>query len=110
MAVGAGYVDIIRSKNGIGTGTVIRLVNGGEVLKYYTLIIFGDVDGNARADGTDANLVYALNADLIELSALSTAQQYACDANNDGRIDVEDYNLLIQAGLLKTTVNQRGVA
>jgi len=108
--VGAGSLEVISTQNGRGTGTVVRLVNDDVIFKQYTVIIFGDVDGNSRADGTDANLLYALNADLIELSYLNEAQVNACDANNDGRIDIDDYNILVQAGLLKLKVDQRGVA
>lgn len=110
QVVGDGYLEIVPSPNGLGTGTVVRLISGGEIIKQFIVVVFGDIDGNSKADGTDANLVYALNADLIEIMDLTVAQAYACDTNNDGRIDVDDYNLLVRAGLLKTSVNQRGVA
>ncbi|NLO45491.1 MAG: hypothetical protein GX107_03195 [Clostridiales bacterium] len=111
-AVGAGSMDITKSPtNGNGTGAIVRLVGGeSEILEQYSVIVFGDLDGNSKADGTDANLVYAFNADLIEETYFSVEQLLAADANNDGRIDVEDYNLLVQAGLLKVKIDQRGIA
>lgn len=99
-------------KGGYGTGAKINLVLelGGPVVRSYTVLVFGDVDGNTWADGMDANVLNAAFENLLDLSYnLGPAFEVAGDANGDGVVDRFDYNLLLQSGLKTAKVDQKGV-
>ncbi|MBQ7547842.1 MAG: dockerin type I repeat-containing protein [Clostridia bacterium] len=98
--------------DGTGTGAEIGLTleYEGEIVQKYTVVIFGDLDGDCRADATDANWVYMHFAGLDASRPLSTFAMQAMDANGDGESNLLDAYYLRQAGLYKYTVDQRGVA
>lgn len=105
-----GFVNYKYTANGSGTGTKIILEDEsvGEI-QSYTIIVYGDVDGDSYADATDANVVYAYVAgDLLPKSYLSDYALMAADADNDGAIDTLDAYYLRRAGLKQYTVDQRG--
>lgn len=90
----------------IGTGTVITAKRNGKVAETGVVVIFGDVDGDAWYDGTDAYFVRLVASGMISESALTDAQRMAADCNHDGVIDSADVALLEQAGLLLAQVDQ----
>lgn len=90
------------------TGSVIQVVLGGKVVKEYTVVIYGDVNMNGKADATDCFLVDMIVAGTYPQSKLSKAQLKAADANRDGKITAADGDLLADVGLLKATVTQAG--
>lgn len=108
--LGVGVMDIQKTPNGNGTGTVIGLNVNNEIIEKYTVIVFGDVDGDCRADSTDANIVLAYNAGFYTEGFLSKYALRAADAYNDGTVDNLDAYYLRQAGKLAYTIDQRGVA
>ena len=69
------------------SGMTVKLENGGEVVKAYTLVLTGDVNGDGEATTVDARIVIGalLTADE-PLSALNEWQR--CAANFDGNNDV----------------------
>lgn len=88
------------------TGSVIRVMNGGVCRAQYTVIIFGDVDSNGMADGSDSFYVDMIVNGMLSADALTAAQKLAADPNHDGVIDAADAILLADAGLLKQIVTQ----
>ena len=108
QVLGVGLMEITNSQGGNGTGTTIALNVDGDILQSYTVVLFGDMDGDCRTDSQDANLVYMYNSGLVSNSFFSSYALLAADANNDGTIDELDAYALRQAGLLKLTINQRG--
>ncbi len=90
----------------IGTGTITNVVRDGVVVDSYTVIIFGDIDGNGWYDANDAFLVNMLANGLISADRLSSAQQKAADCNHDGVIDGADFYLLNQASLMLEDIDQ----
>lgn len=90
----------------VSTGSVIRLMDGDTVLDELTAVLFGDVNGDGRYDGTDAYFVQLVAGGLIGESALTAAQQTAADCNHDGAIDSADVSLLERAGLLLAQIDQ----
>ena len=98
--------------NGSGTGTEIFLEDeNGNVIQNqkYTIIVYGDVDGDSYADATDANIVYAYCAQKLPPSYLTDYAYRAADADGDGWVDTLDARALQRAGLKQFTVDQRGV-
>ena len=95
------------AKQVMGTGTKIKVYNIEQTLvDTYTVVIFGDIDGDGWYDGTDAYFVRLVANGLIARSALTDAQLAACDANHDGTIDALDVALIEKAGLLLAQVDQ----
>lgn len=88
------------------TGSVIKLVKGGNVKAEYTVVIYGDIDSDGIADGNDAFLVNMIVSGMLSADALTAAQKLAADPNHDGKIDATDSALLADSGLLKATVSQ----
>ena len=105
QALGDGIILYTKTANGYGTGTEAYLSVDGEKLQSYTVIVFGDIDGDSRADATDSNLVLAYCADLVNMNSNSFM---AADADGDGEVDILDAYYLRQSGLSKYTVDQRG--
>ena len=92
----------------LATGDKVGLIETTTGVKAaeYTVVIFGDVDGNGWYDGTDAYFVKLVANGLIPQTALTDAQRMAADCNHDGRIDSLDAAALEQAGLLLANVDQ----
>ena len=93
-------------KNGFGTGTKAVLKNGNETVAEYTILIFGDINGDGWYDGEDAFLVNLIVAGMLDRDDVSEAIWTAADCNHDGEIDGLDVDLLTGAGLLLNKVDQ----
>ena len=73
----------------LGTGSVVTLKYPGNVTQNYTIIIFGDVDGDCLINGRDVTaLTNYLKAP--DESPLTDAQMYAADVTRDGIVDDAD--------------------
>ena len=106
---GAGYLtyEYAADANVVGTGTKVCLYRSdGVLMNTYTIVVFGDVDGDGRHDGTDAYYVSLLTNALVPDSALTDAQLMAADCNHDGAINSADAALLEQCGLMLANVDQ----
>ena len=95
------------AKQTMGTGTKVNVYNNDQQLvDSYTVVVFGDIDGNSWYDGTDAYFVRLVASGMIPSSALTDAQRAACDANHDGVIDEADTAIIERAGLLLNQIDQ----
>lgn len=90
----------------IGTGTVVNLMCDDEFVDAYTVVVFGDVNGDGVYDGNDAFIVNCLANGMLTKEQVGEAQYMAADCNHDGIINQDDVDILIQAGLLLTNVTQ----
>ena len=88
------------------TGSTIRVYSGDTLVKEYTLVLFGDLDGNGWYDGTDAYFVKLVTNSMLSPDALTAAQLMAADCNHDGAIDAADAAILGRAGLLLSSIDQ----
>lgn len=75
----------------------------GTVERSYTVVVFGDLDGNGIYDGQDATIASTIASGMI---APSAAQKLAADCNHDNVINSDDVLLLEQAGVLLSGVTQ----
>ncbi len=89
-----------------GTGAKAILKDGETVLGEYTIVIFGDTDGDGWYDGMDAVLVSCFVNGLLTKDDVSEAVYMAADCNHDGVVDNDDSLLLRKAGILKTDIDQ----
>ena len=93
--------------NGSGTGSTVTLIDRyDEVADTFTLVIFGDVDGDGWYNGMDAFIVSLVTAGLLSEDDLGEAAKLAADCDHDGTIDNDDFDLLERAGLLLAEVDQ----
>lgn len=107
IAAENGSIKIISTAKGQGTGTKIELYDDeGTLVKTYTLVIFGDLNGDGWYDATDATLVNCIIGGMFTKEQLGEAAYFAADCNHDGVIGESDAELLQQAGVLLQQINQ----
>lgn len=94
------------SYESLSTDSVVRLLRDTKVVAEYTVVIFGDVNGDGWYDGQDAVLVSCLANGMLTKDDVSEAVCMAADCNHDGVIDQFDVDLLNQAGTLLANVDQ----
>jgi len=91
--VGDGSLVFTPTPLGPGTGTKVELIDNvtGEVLKTYTIVIYGDVNGDSRADAIDADLCVGVQDWVIVWDPVADACYYeAADLNGNGRVESLD--------------------
>ncbi len=96
FTVNNGTYALVESSQGStnGTGAKIQVKNaGGDVVDTYTVIIFGDLNGDANVDGTDSQLIMQKVAGS---STLDIVQTMASNVNADANVDGTDSQLIMQ--------------
>ncbi len=107
LAAESGSLKFSPISKGNGTGTKIELYDeDGNLVKTYTLVIFGDVNGDGWYDATDAILVNCIVGGMFTEAQLGEAAWFAADCNHDGTIDENDSELLQQAGVMLQSIDQ----
>lgn len=89
----------------MGTGSVIA-VKQKNVTTNYTVVIFGDVNGDGWYDGQDSMIVSCLANGMLTSEDVTPAEYMAADCNHDGTVDESDVALLSEAGLILSSVDQ----
>lgn len=101
---------------GYGTGTKVQIASDpdgdGEydIDTTYTLILFGDVNGDSFIDGQDAVVMRAYAASMLRVKGYNQYVGFAGDLNDDGTIGTSDAKMVENAGLYKEEINQGRVA
>ena len=90
----------------LGTDSIVYLTRDDEVIDAYTVVIFGDVNGDGWYDGQDAVTVSMIAGGMLTREQVGEAVWMAADCNHDGVIDQADVELLNQAGVLLSNVDQ----
>ena len=106
-----GYIEITDDScslkyDKLGTDAVVYLTRNDEVIDAYTVVLFGDVNGDGWYDGQDAVLVNMIANGMLTREQVGEAVWMAADCNHDGVIDQGDVDLLNRAGLLLSKVDQ----
>lgn len=102
-----GTLKIVATVHGQGTGTKIELYDEDDALvKTYTLVIFGDLNGDGWYDATDATIVNCIIGGMFTKDQLGEAVWFAADCNHDGVIGEQDSEMLQQAGVLLQQIDQ----
>lgn len=113
---GATYTIQKNSLQTCSTGAVVSVFDArGNLINTYTVVLFGDVDGDGRCDFSDANLV--LGASMNEYSfswfenVWDDAQFLACDVTGDNIVTSDDYGpVLMWASTPLGYINQKHVS
>ena len=103
-----GQLIITPGDTGSGTGTTVKLIRipDGKVVSVYSIVLFGDTNGDSFTDGQDAAVIYMLAAGMLTEDDVSEAVYRAADVNQDGVIDTDDALLAEQAGLFLAEISQ----
>ncbi len=102
--LGTGTIECADSV--LKTGSVINVMKDGVCKAQYTVVIYGDLNSDAQANGEDAFIANMIANGVMSVDSLTEAQKKAADPNHDGVINADDVTLLSNAGLLKETVSQ----
>lgn len=89
-------ITIEGSGRGVGTGAYYKgTVGGNERFRYYA-VVYGDINGDSRIDGTDASALEIYKAlGTVDSSTMGTARFEAADANHDGVVDQLDVDTIV---------------
>ena len=101
-----GTLQYIKTEYGFGTGTIVNFIVNGEIYESYTIVIFGDLDGDGVIDTYDATrLAEIVNGDIDvpENSAIALAADIE---NNDKVADTYDLTKLYAAVNGDITISQ----
>jgi len=105
--VGAAELKIYETKNGFGTGTMIQFVStkDGTALCTYTVLVFGDANGDAVIDTYDVGYITEVvnsgeDPDEITLKVI--------DLFKDGYVDAMDVSIMISLANMDATLMQDG--
>ncbi len=92
----------------LGSGTLVEVADNttGKIVARYSLVIFGDINGDSWYDGQDAVYIGAIVSGMLTQEDIGEARIKAADCNHDGITDSFDYNILRRAGLLLEDVDQ----
>ena len=106
-----GYIEVSDpdcnlNYDSLGTDSIVYVECDGEIVDAYTIVIFGDVNGDGWYDGSDSIIVSCLANGMLTKDDVSEAVYTAADCNHDGTIDALDVALLEQAGALLSSVDQ----
>lgn len=95
ITVKNGSLKLVTSSGGsvsdsavMATGMKLQVLNGSkQVYKTYTIIIYGDANGDGEITARD---MLALKRHILEITALTGSGLTAADVNNDGSVTARD--------------------
>ncbi len=79
--------------DGVGTGSVVTTYLNGEAWETYTVVIFGDLNGDGVIDIYDASILAAIVNGDMELEE-GDVILFAADLNSDTAVDIYDLAIL----------------
>jgi uncharacterized protein YjdB len=89
----------------LGTDSIVYIQRDGEIVDAYTVLIYGDVNGDGWYDEKDAAVVSDLADGTLTKDDVGETVYSAADCNHDGVIDQLDVNLLNDAAALLAKVD-----
>ena len=78
----------VGSDKAVGTGMVVRIMDGSTVKAEYTIIVTGDTNGDGNITITD---MIAIKAHVLEKTLLNSVYATAADTSGDGKISLTDF-------------------
>jgi hypothetical protein len=87
-----------------GTGAVVTVTSGGSELANYSILMYGDVNGDGTINGLDASGVLQTVAGYKSLD--SDLEQTAADVNSDGAISGLDATRILGAVAGSSVIDQ----
>lgn len=95
VEAGQGYTATFHEADngGFGTGSTIELNKLGHAPVFFTVIVFGDLNGDGAIDGTDAGIITDNENSLTTLD--ENWLRLAADADNNGFVDGNDASTIV---------------
>lgn len=88
----------------VGTGNVVQIYNNaGELQKQYTVVVYGDANGDGKMTSVD---LLRIQRGILKLVALEGVYQTAADGNRDGKVSSTDLLRIQKALIGQGTVSQ----
>ena len=105
--VGPAELKIYETKNGFGTGTMIQFISTKDntILGTYTVLVFGDANGDAVIDTFDVSYITEL---VNSFEDPDEVQFKVLDLFRDGTIDAIDVSIMISLANMDATLMQDG--
>ncbi len=104
-------LDCYSDTGALGTGGILMVYDDAyNSLAAYTILIFGDVNGDGWYDGQDAVLVSCIINGMLTEEQVGPYNYRAADCNRDGVVDEADVALLNEAAVLLSSVDQTETA
>lgn len=95
----------------ISTGAAIRVYDAaGQFLNEYTVVVFGDINGDCVIDGSDSSMLTDGFLYMEEWSWCESVKDnptfFSCDINGDGRVESDDFGPFTEALEYRGYINQ----
>lgn len=87
----------------IGTGCVVRMTREDESVEEYTILLYGDANGDGSINAID---LAAITRHLLDKTPLSDLMLMAADANRDEAVNAIDLATIVRHIFRKLTINQ----
>ena len=104
IATGNGTIKVVYTEYGLGTGSKINVVVDNAIVKSYSVVIFGDVNGDALIDTNDYADIGTVVAALTTYTDPVTIM--AADVNGDGNVDIFDSDTIKSIAGALTVIDQ----
>ena len=89
--------EILKDDDKVGTNTKILVKRNNEILRKYSIIIYGDSNGDGKINSVD---LLVLQRHILEIQKLDTIYQKACNIRKNGGKPTSVDLLLIQRHIL----------
>ena len=89
--------EILAETNIVGTGSKIRIKENGNILREYTILIYGDVKGDGKINSVD---LLVLQRHILEMEKMEGIYIKAANTRKDGKKPTSVDLLLIQRHIL----------
>ncbi len=83
--------NVLTDNDLVGTGTIIKLVNGDKVVDEVIVVVTGDYNGDGKINNRDAAMISRY---LVDKEVASLAQLTAIDVNGDGYVNNRDASMV----------------
>lgn len=106
--IGGATLEVVKSSGtSCGTGTQVRVVFNAATVATYTVVLFGDLNGDANIDSSDADICVDYENFIINLDPVEDAHTlFAGDVNGDGNMDSADAGVIIDYSNFLVGINQ----
>lgn len=94
--------EVVSDETPLGTGMLVRIIDGDAVVKTYTVIVTGDTSGDGKITITDMIAVKAhiLKKDMLSGVYLKAADVAGQAGGGDGNVTITDF-IKVKAHILK---------
>ncbi len=100
-------LDYVVSGGGFGTQTIVNLKRNGYIIDSYTIVLFGDVNGDGSIDSIDAGNIVDYENYLVTWDiSTDSANIKAADLNGDGSIDSMDAGIAVDTENYMVAIDQ----